>query len=180
MRGRHAVGICAAVALVALAAAALGWAGPSSRQVEMLDNCDGPSFNEALGEGSCLRNGGLTIDKFVARLLEKGTVESWRFSPEHLSIAAGGTITAVNRGGEPHTFSEVANFGGGCIEDLNVLLGLTPVPECAGFPGPPGGPFFGATLAPPGDSVTTAPLAAGTHRFLCLIHPWMRTTVTAK
>jgi hypothetical protein len=27
--------------------------------------------------------------------------------------------------------------------------------------------------------VTTAPLTAGTHRFLCLIHPWMRSTVTA-
>jgi plastocyanin len=145
----------------------------------MLDNCDGPSFNAALGPGSCVRSGGLTFDRLIARLLEKGTVESWRFSPERLSIDVGETITAVNRGGEGHTFSEVASFGGGCIEELNALLGLTPVPECAGFPGPPGGPFFFANFAPPGDSVTTAPLAAGTHRFLCLIHPWMKTTVTA-
>jgi plastocyanin len=145
----------------------------------MLDNCDGPTFNDAVGPGTCVRNGGLTFDKFVALLIENGAVESWRFSPEGLSIDAGGTITAVNRGGEPHTFSEVAQFGGGCIEEVNDLLGLDPVPECAGFPGPPGGPFFGATLAAPGDSVTTAPLTAGTHRFLCLIHPWMRSTVTA-
>jgi plastocyanin len=137
------------------------------------------SFDEVIGPGTCARDGGLTFDKFVARLLANGAVESWRFSPEKLSIDAGGTITAVNRGGEGHTFSEVDEFGGGCIQDVNDLLGLDPVPECENFPGPPGGPFFFATLAAPGESVTTAPLAAGTHRFLCLIHPWMRATVTA-
>jgi plastocyanin len=179
MRGRWLLAVPAALALVALAAATMASAGASSRQVQMLDNCDGPSFNAALEDPTaCTRPSGLTFDKFVARLIEKGTVESWRFSPEKLSLDAGGTITAVNRGGEPHTFSEVAEFGGGCIEDVNALLGLTAVPECAGFPGPPGGPFFGSTLAPPGGSVTTAPLATGTHRFLCLIHPWMKATVT--
>jgi plastocyanin len=179
MRGRHLVAICAAVAIGALTVATIAWGGANSRQVQMLDNCDGPSFNAALQDPeACVRNGGLSFDKFVARLIEKGSVESWRFSPEQLSMDAGGTITSVNRGGEPHTFSEVAQFGGGCIEDVNELVGLTPVPECANFPGPPGGPFFGATLVLPGDSLTTAPLAAGTHRFLCLIHPWMRTTAT--
>ena len=178
MQRRTSVAIAAVVAVGALAAAAIAWAGPSSRQVQMLDNCDGPTFDAVVGPGTCARNGGLTFDKFVARLIENGAVESWRFSPERLSIDAGGTITAVNRGGEDHTFSEVAQFGGGCIQAVNDLLGLDPVPECDGFPGPPGGPFFGATLAAPGDSVTTAPLTAGTHRFLCLIHPWMRSTVT--
>ena len=178
MQRRTSVAIAAAVAVGALAAAAIAWAGPSSRQVQMLDNCDGPTFDAVVGPGTCARNGGLAFDKFVARLIENGAVESWRFSPERLSIDAGGTITAVNRGGEDHTFSEVAQFGGGCIQAVNDLLGLDPVPECDGFPGPPGGPFFGATLAAPGDSVTTAPLTAGTHRFLCLIHPWMRSTVT--
>jgi hypothetical protein len=66
----------------------------------------------------------------------------------------------------------VASFGGGCIDVLNGLLGLTPVPECAGFP------FgaFGATLVRPGETLSVT-LAPGTHRFECLIHPWMRTTV---
>jgi plastocyanin len=179
MRGRQLVAVGAALAIGALTVATIAWGGASSRQVEMLDNCDGPSFNEAVAPGTCVRNGGLTFDKFVARLLEKGTVESWRNSPEQLSLDAGGTITAVNRGGEPHTFSEVAQFGGGCIQEVNDLLGLDPVPECLNFPNPPGGPFFFATFAAPGESVSTAPLTAGTHRFLCLIHPWMRTTVTA-
>ena len=57
------------------------------------------------------------------------------FAPGQLSLDAGGTLAARNRGGEVHTFTEVATFGGGCIEALNDLLGLTPVPECAGFPG---------------------------------------------
>ena len=176
MRGRHALVSSVALALVALATAAIAWAGPDSRQVQMLDNCDGPSFNEAVGPGTCVRNGGLTFQRFVARLAEKKTVKSWRFSPEHLSIDAAGTITAVNGGGEDHTFSEVAEFGGGCIDVLNGILGLTPVPECLGFPGG----VFGATLAGAGESLTTAPLGPGTHRFMCLIHPWMQTTVTAR
>ena len=179
MRGRHLVAVSAVLAIAALTVATIAWGGASRRQVQMLDNCDGPTFNEVIGPGTCARNAGLTFDKFVAGLIENGAVESWRFSPEKLTVDAGGTITAVNRGGEDHTFSEVAEFGGGCIEDVNALVGLEPVDECAGFPGPPAIGFFVSTLAAPGDSVTTAPLAAGTHRFLCLIHPWMRATVNA-
>ena len=182
MRGRHLVALCAAVAIGALTVATIAWGGASSRQVQMLDNCDGPSFNEVIGPGTCARNGGLTFDKFVAGLVENGEVESWRFSPDKVSLDAGGTITAVNRGGEDHTFSEVEEFGGGCIEDVNQLIDpdLEPVEECTGFPGsPPGNHLFFETLAAPGASVTTDPLPAGTHKFLCLIHPWMRATVTA-
>src|SRR5213593_293992 len=97
---------------------------------------------------------------------------AWRFAPGHLSLAAGGTIEARNIGGETHTFTEVANFGGGCIGFLNGLLGLNPVPECAGFPGG----LFGATRVPAGET-RTVNLAPGVHRFECLIHPWMRTTI---
>jgi plastocyanin len=178
MRAKHALAISAVLALGVLVTATVAWAGSGSRQVQMLDNCDGPSFDAELGEGACVRNGGTTIEKFVARLLETGAVEAWRFSPEKISLDAGGTITAVNRGGEEHTFSEVAQFGGGCIDEVNALLGLSRVPECASFPAPPAILLFLSTLAGPGDSVTTAPLGPGTHRFMCLIHPWMQTTVT--
>ena len=81
-----------------------------------------------------------------------------------------GTIDANNRGGEDHTFTEVATFGGGCIGILNGLLGLTPVAECAGFPGG----AFGATLVPTRGTIEKAALSPGTHRFECLIHPWMQ------
>ena len=81
-----------------------------------------------------------------------------------------GAAEARRRRHEFHTFTEVAAFGGGCVPELNALLGLTPVPECA-IPG-----IFFTTGAPPGAVVTTGALAAGTHRFMCLIHPWMRST----
>ncbi len=96
-------------------------------------------------------------------------------APEHLKVAAAGTVTAINRGGEFHTFAEVAEFGGGCVDEINALLGLTPVAECAAAPG-----IFFETGVPAGASLETAPLAEGTHRFQCLIHPWQRTTVDAR
>ena len=173
MRKRRGAGVAAVVvSVVALVASTVAWAGPSSRQVQMLDNCDGPSFNAAIGPGTCNRNGGLTFGKFFAALF-KGGAPSWRFSPGQLNVEAGGTVTARNTGGEFHTFTRVAAFGGGCIAALNGPLGLTPVPECD-IPG-----IIPTTGAPPGGSVTTGSLGAGTHRFECLIHPWMRTTVSA-
>ena len=97
-----------------------------------------------------------------------------RFSPGQLKLDTGGTITARNRGGEFHTFSEVAAFGGGCVPEINELLGLEPVAECS-IPD-----IFPTTGVPPGASLTTEPLEAGAHRFMCLIHPWQRTTARAR
>jgi plastocyanin len=147
----------------------------SSRQVVVRDDCDPATFNAVLGPGSCVKDGSTTFSEFVGQLIAQGRAPAWRFAPGQLSLAAGGTITARNIGGEDHTFTEVANFGGGCIGFLNGLLGLSPVPECAGFP------FgaFGATAIPAGGTLTVT-LAPGIHRFECLIHPWMRTTVVRR
>jgi hypothetical protein len=169
------VSVAAAMSLVLALSSTVGGAA-TNRTVQILDNCDGPTFNAALGdESACVRAGGITFEKFIGHLLRKGEVSSWRFSPGHVKIVAGGTITAVNRGGEFHTFTEVAEFGGGCVEELNALLGLEAVPECAGAPG-----IFFATGVPAGGSLETDPLDAGTHRFMCLIHPWQRTTAEAR
>jgi plastocyanin len=166
-------------ALVAvLSVPSVASAGADHRNVQMLDACDPATFNAAVGPDTCVRKGGgVTFERFINQLLTKGQAPAWRFSPAQLKLDAGGTITAPNRGGELHTFSEVAEFGGGCIDVLNDLLGLAPVPECAGFPV---GGVFAATVVPPGGSLTTGELDAGVHRFMCLIHPWMRTTVEAR
>jgi plastocyanin len=166
-----AAGIAALLVLVPAAGAS---ATSATRQVQALDDCDPTTFNAAIGPGTCVKDGGTTFSEFVAQLLAQGRAPAWRFAPAQLSLGAGGTLQARNRGGEVHTFTQVANFGGGCIQALNGLLGLTPVPECAGFPGG----AFAATAVPPGGTLTTSPLAPGIHRFECLIHPWMRTTVT--
>jgi plastocyanin len=177
MRERVALLVAVSALLALLSVPSGAAAGADHRNVQILDACDPETFNAALGPGSCVRKGGgVTLDRFIGQLLRKGEAPAWRFSPARLKLDAGGTITARNRGGEFHTFSEVAEFGGGCIAELNALLGLDSVPECAGFPGG----VFGATGVPPGGARTTDELGAGVHRFMCLIHPWQRTTAVAR
>ena len=167
------LGIAAVLALVLTVVLTTGSSAVSaSRQVLIRDDCDPATFNAVIGAGTCVKDGSTTFSEFVNQIIAQGRAPAWRFAPSQLSLAAGGTVEAINIGGETHTFTEVANFGGGCIGFLNGLLGLTPVPECAGFPGG----AFGATAVPSGGTLTVT-LALGVHRFECLIHPWMRATV---
>jgi plastocyanin len=173
--GRHALIVAAGATLVALIVASVASAGASHRRVQILDACDPETFNAALGDGACVRKGGgVKFDRFINQLITRGEAPAWRFAPEQLKLDAGGTITARNRGGEFHTFSEVTAFGGGCIPEINELLGLEPVAECSIAD------IFETTGVPPGASLTTGPLAAGELRFMCLIHPWQRTTVKSR
>lgn len=159
-------------AVVASLAVSVAQAGPTQRNVAVLDDCEPASFDAAIGPGTCVKDGDVTFDEFIGQLVTMGEAPAWRFAPEQAKLEPGGTLLARNRGGEFHTLTEVAAFGGGCVPVLNALLGLTPVPECS-IPGI----FFTTGIAPRG-TLETAALAPGTHRFLCLIHPWMRTTVT--
>jgi hypothetical protein len=166
------------VMLGVLTLSSLGWAAvaygrSASRTVQVLDDCDAATFNEALGPGACVKDGNVTFAELVGQLLSMGEAPAWRNAPEHLGVADGGTIRATNRGGEFHTFTPVEEFGGGCVDDLNALLGLEPVAECAN-------PFFVfvVTGIAPGETFESEPLGQGTHLFECLIHPWMQTTVT--
>jgi plastocyanin len=175
MRTRRVAVVLAVGAILAtLTVATAAWAGADHRRVQILDDCDAETFNAALGEGACVKDGDVTFEEFIEQLITMGEAPAWRFAPEHLKLNAGGTITASNRGGEFHTFSEVAAFGGGCVPEINQLLGLEPVPECAI------GDIFLTTGVPAGESLRTGSLAGGTHRFQCLIHPWQRTTAQAR
>jgi plastocyanin len=171
---RRVATVAGLAALLLLVPAAGSSAASASRQVQVLDDCDPATFNAAIGPGTCIKDGSTTFSEFIGQLLAQGRAPAWRFAPGQLRLDAGGTLQGRNRGGEVHTFTEVANFGGGCIQALNDLLGLTPVPECAGFPGG----AFAATAVAPRATVTTSPLSPGVHRYECLVHPWMRTTAT--
>jgi plastocyanin len=164
----------AAALLVALALAGIATAGHGHAVARVLveDDCEPASFNEAIGPHTCIGHGTTTFGEFIGQLQTLKDAPAWRFDPSELSPGAGDRIRAVNVGGEFHTFTEVAHFGGGCVEPLNAILGLTPVPEC----GEPG--ILERTGLDPRASLKTAPLTAGTHLFMCLIHPWMRTTAT--
>jgi plastocyanin len=157
------------ILILALASTTLG--ASQARRVTMLDDCDAATFNAVIGPGTCVKDGDVTFQDFIGQLIGSGEAPAWRFAPERIQLGAGGSVDAYNRGGEFHTFTEVAAFGGGCVAVLNSILGLTPVPECA-IPG-----ILGSTGVAPGDELEGAPLGAGTHLFECLIHPWMRATV---
>jgi plastocyanin len=164
--------IMAITVVVGLSAAALASGSAGTRNVEALDACDPATFNAIVGPGTCTRpGGGVSFPDFISLLQTQGRAPAWRFSPGQIDLAPGGTLVVTNRGGEDHTFTRVAAFGGGCVAPLNAVLGLSPVPECS-IPG-----LFASTLVEQGASFTVSGLRPGTYRFECLIHPWMRTTV---
>jgi len=155
-------------------AAAEARADGGTRRVEILDACDPTSFNAVLGEGGCTRPGGLSFTSFIEELTAKGEVGAWRFAPaSNVQAKVGGTLLAINRGGEAHTFTEVEEFGGGIVPMLNDLSHNTVVaPECL-------------ALAPsdfiaPGGTKSEDVDEAGTELYQCCIHPWMRAVVTAQ
>ena len=92
----------------------------TGRSILMLDNCDPDSFNAVLGPGTCVnRNGGLSFEAFQAMFQRQQQVPSWRFSTSNIHVPTTVTLPIVNQGGEEHTFTEVAEFGGGLVPPLN-------------------------------------------------------------
>jgi plastocyanin len=165
--------------LLALGTAAFAAATPavrsdddSARHIAMRDDCDpnDPGW-DAVG-GCALRRGDVSFAEFVRELdspLAASVVghQSWRNDPSYLKVKADETIRVRNAGGRPHTFTEVAAFGGGKVPFLNE--GLVVAPECPG-----------SADVQPGDGTTVSGLAVGNHRFQCCIHPWMRELIKVK
>lgn len=153
--------------------------GGEDKQVRLIDDCDPATFNAALGPGACVGDGETTFGDFIAQLIDNGfkaneSADDWEFKPADFHIDAGDSIRAVNRGGEFHTFTEVAQFGGGCVDQLNAILGLTPVPECQDPD------IFPTTGVAPDGTLNVHGLTPGTHNFECLIHPWMQSVVEVR
>ena len=99
----------------------------------------------------------------------------WDFEPDTLSINKGTVVSVVDQGGEPHTFTEVKEFGGGFIPGLN--SGQAPVSECAsGF----SDVSVAKTRLLQGSTSQITGLSKGVHHFQCCLHPWMRVTVDVK
>ena len=135
--------------------------------INMLDNCDADTFNANVGPGACVRNGGLKFDDFIAQLTRLGFVGSWHFSRPVTNARVGDSLLVTNRGGETHTFTEVEEFGGGIVANLNDLAGVPNVaPECLNLA--PG------DFVAPGQTFTETEDEEGDEKYQCCIHPWMR------
>jgi plastocyanin len=153
---------------------------PGTAQIVALDECDPATFNlpTAVGPDFCknVAVGASTTFPELFRKAAAGTPDpNWDFEPDSLTVKKGTTVSAVNQGGEPHTFTEVAKFGGGFIPQLNA--GEEVVPECAGG-------FSQVSVAKTrilqGSQLQVTGLSKGEHLFQCCIHPWMRMKVEVK
>lgn len=171
MKKIYAVGLAAAMlgSIVIVSPVLAG--GPDVIEVRLEDRCDKPTFNAVGIDCDPLTDRG--TDTFEEVLAELNPVDfgpdHWRFSRTDFSIKKGDVIRSTNTGGEAHSFTAVPAFGGGCVRELNDPLGLTDV--TANCPDD-----FG-TLQFPGQTTDIAGLSVGEHKFMCIIHPWMRATV---
>ena len=157
----------------------MGTANAAAEKVKILDLCDPTTFNANPPTGPGLGiicdvnfDGDVTFAEFSSPLFLSPAgfgYPAWRFDKPYLDIEANRKLKVKNEGGEDHTFTEVAQFGGGSIDLLNEPLRLTAVPECP-KDSPPG-------IIHPGETVQIKGLSAGVHLFQCCIHPWMHAVI---
>jgi len=173
------VALLVCVGLLVAQAATIEVAGSDEygKRVVLRDDCD-PRDPAWAPTGGCNRSeGNVNLEEFNSLRLSPLAPSvighpAWWFDPTYLKVEGGKRLRISNEGGRTHTFTEVANFGGGRVPPLNAgqpgTAPLTPAPECvaAGVVNIPGG----------GEDVVDG-LAPGNHRFMCCIHPWMRTLV---
>ena len=154
----------------------LGTSGREDVVVNMQDACDPETFNQALqNPEACIRAGGVKFDQFIAELTRLGFIAPWHFAASTANVRVGQTFEAINRGGETHTFTQVAEFGGGFVQFLNDLAHVPEVaPECR-----PEALDADDFVAPGGTYRETVD-HAGHLKFQCCIHPWMRLEVSSR
>jgi hypothetical protein len=147
----------------------------TGRSIAIKDDCDPSDPGWAPTGGCFLKHGKVTFAEFnsmVVSTLGPTTLvghPAWRNDPSYLRIDDVGTVHVRNEGGRIHTFTQVANFGGGRVPPLNV--GMTPAPECASAVDIPSGESMDVTV----NNLLTDTF--GTHKFQCCIHPWMRAAI---
>ena len=78
---RRLATVAGLVALLVLAPTVGASAASTTRQVQVLDDCDPATFNAAIGPGTCVKDGGTTFQEFIAQLLAQDRAPAWRFAP---------------------------------------------------------------------------------------------------
>ena len=140
-------------------------------KIAIRDDCDPSDPGWAPSGGCALKGGDVSFAEFGAELSSPFSLavvghQAWRNDPSYLEISTGKNVRIRNEGGRTHTFTEVAQFGGGKIPSPALNKGLITAPECPG-----------SVDIPPGASTDITSLVAGNHKFQCCIHPWMRAMI---
>jgi hypothetical protein len=150
--------------------------GGGAEVIEAEDDCEPTSFNAAIGAGTCVTDGDTTFDDFIAQLIADGEVDDWEFHSDDTHIDQGERLEVVGAGGEFHTFTRVDRFAGGCVREINDLLGLEDLDPAFCLQA------LQDTGVPSGVTVTvdSDDLERGVNMFQCLIHPWMQATVEVR
>jgi hypothetical protein len=174
---------------VLLSASALA----QSVAIGMRDACDPGTFSSPIkagGPGTCKpgSHGTTKFKDFIAELQSDHIAGAWRFNPllnasagtfqlVTVSLSSGQPTALQNTGGETHTFTQVANFGGGIVPPLNQLSqNPVPAPECLN-PENATNIFVEAGTTETGPTAGSAELPVGVTNWECCIHPWMRMTI---
>ena len=163
VRGRNLLGAGGLIVLLVGVAAA--------EKISILDNCNPTDPGWTPTGGCLLEEGDVSFAEFGALLSSPLSLSvvghpSWRNQPSYVTVQVGETIRVQNQGGRTHTFTEVAQFGGGKIPNPALNKGLTTAPECPA-----------STDLPSGATLKVTGLGVGLHRFQCCIHPWMRAAI---
>jgi plastocyanin len=151
---------------------AWGQVNSNDNNIAVMDNCDASDPAWGTVGGCALRKGTVSLSEFFNLLFSplSGTIPvghpSWRNEPSYITTSAGRAVRVTNLGGRDHTFTKVANFGGGFVPLLNGSLGVAP--ECDPAK---------VSILEPGETEGVTGLAAGTNKYQCCIHPWMRATI---
>jgi plastocyanin len=145
----------------------------SRDDITIRDDCDASdlAWNAVGGCANRREQGDVTLAEFAGENdspLAAAVVghQAWRNDPSYLKVVPGTTLRVTNKGGRPHTFTKVAQFGGGTAPNPALNEGLVTSPECPG-----------SVIIPPGGSSELSGLAVGNHRFICCLHPWMRALI---
>jgi hypothetical protein len=166
------------------------WSQSGSFTIGMRDACDPPTFNATVGPGTCISgdHGRTKFNLFVRELQQDRIAGAWYFSPLldasarkfrliTVQLNSGQTTSLQNTGGELHTFTRVAKFGGGVVPLLNDLTGNHDVaPECLASENS-SNILVEAGTTETGPVAGGADLPVGISKWECCIHPWMRMTI---
>jgi hypothetical protein len=185
--------LAAGAASLALAAAASADGGGDGVVIQSRDACDPATFPAGLCTRTDNSGGVVTFQELLAAVGgPKHAHDAWRFTKDDLTVKRGTPVVAeFGRGGEVHSFTDVTatGFGPGCVGLLNGLMfGKEDTAALCGTVDP-GGAGLGAILGSPahpnsglfpGVPIAIDTSTPGTRLFQCMIHPWMRTTLTVR